>query len=130
MSVARDYVFEDVIKKRWEPITQPSSVRLYEEEHIIPHVLKLPLREFFSDHKVVVSDKPVQVVISSEANEYFAENESLSIYAIGDSVESAIQEFSHHVVYFFEYYKNKSENEVIGKAARLKELYENHFVLV
>lgn len=129
MSVAREYVFDGLKKDGWEPISQQSSVRLYENEHSVPHILKLPVHEFCSDQKVVFSNKPVQITITTEDKIYFAENESLSIYANGDSLESVIEEFSHHLVHFFEYYESKNEDEVTGKAVRLKNLYENHFQL-
>jgi len=130
MSVARDYMLEDLKRAGWEPIQQSSSIRLYEEKHTVPHVKKLPLRKFVSDDKIVVSDKPVQVTISSEDNQYFAENDSLKIYTAGNSIQFVVDEFAHHIVYFYEYYINKDAGEVMGRAAILKKLYENHFTLV
>jgi len=130
MSVARDYVLEDLKKAGWEPMRQSSSIRLYEEKHTVPRVKKLPLRRFVSDNKIVVSDKPVQVTISSEDNQYFAENDSLKIYTAGDSIQSVVDEFAHHIIYFYEYYINKDVGEVMGRAAKLKTLYENHFTRV
>ena len=120
MSAVRDCVFDDLIMDTWEPITQNSSPRINEDEHAIPHVIRLPLYKFQSESKVLMSDKPVEITITTEENNYFAENESLSIYASGDSIEFVIKEFSHHIIHFFEYYKTKNAKEFICKAVRLK----------
>lgn len=127
MSAARDYVFDDLKKAGWEPIQQSSSFRIYDKEQTVPDVQKLPLREFYADEKGVICDKPVLVKITIEENAYFAESESLNIYAVGDSLESVVDEFGQHIVYFYEYYRQKESNMVMGRAAKLKELYENHF---
>lgn len=132
MSVARAHVFDDLKKAGWErePIHKSTSIRLYDESSTVPQVKKFPLRKFISDGKVVVSDKPVQVTIFTEENNYFAENEALRIYAVGNSIKSVVDEFSQHIVYFYEYYRQKESEEVMGRAAKLKHLYENHFKLV
>jgi len=128
MSVAREYMIDKLVG--WEPIQQLSSVRLYEEKHTVPDVKNIPLRKFVSDDKTVVSDKPVQLRVSSADNQYFAENDSLKIYAVGNSIQSVVDEFAQHIVYFYEFYKDKDTGEVIGGAENLKELYEKHFSLV
>ncbi len=134
MSAAIDYVFEDIregLKKEgWGPVRQMSSARLYEEEYTVPHIQKLPLRLFASDDKVVSSEKPVEVAIFMEGNKYYAENDALKIYAVGDSIQSAIQEFSHHIVYFFQYYNEKDDSEVVGRAITLKKIYDDYFSAV
>ena len=131
MSVAIDYVFEDVkeelSKKGWRPVRQESSVRLYEEEYEVPHIQKFPLRSFVSDGKIVVSKKPVEIILFLEGNKYYAENNALKIYAVGDSIKSVIQEFSHHIVHFFDYYRGKGHDEVTGRAVKLKAIYDAHF---
>lgn len=127
MSAARDHIFDDLRKSGWKTLEQPSSVRLYEEKHKVPDVKKIPFRRFESNGKVAVSNKPVVVKIFSEDNHYFAENDTLRIYTAGDSVLSVIDEFSQHIVYFIEFYKGKTPDEVIGRASILKSLYDDHF---
>lgn len=131
MSTAIDYVFEDVkkglSKEGWRPVRQESSIRLYEEEYEVPHIQKFPVRSFMSDGKVVVSEKPVEIILFQEGNKYYAENDTLKIYAVGDSIKSVIQEFSQHIVHFFDYYRGKSSDEVVGRAIKLKEIYDDHF---
>jgi len=131
MSTARDYVFEDLkeelSKEGWRPVMQETSIRMYEEKYEVPHIQKLPVRSFVSDDKVIVSEKPVEIILFLEGNKYYAENDTLKIYAVGDSIKSVIQEFSHHIVHFFDYYRGKGSDEVVGRAIKLKEIYDDHF---
>lgn len=66
--------------------------------------------------------KPFSIKITKGKTHYFAENESLDIYASGLTIGKAIREFADGIDYCSEHYE-KIKN-VSGEAARLKELYK------
>lgn len=82
---------------------------------------------FYSDNRTVIALKPIQIKIEKGEGAFFAENENLGIFAIGDTLEKAVEDFSHHVVYFFYHYKKLKKDKAIGKAIKLKEIYETTF---
>lgn len=130
MSVARDNVFDDLYDRGWKAVEQYPSLRGIEGRQEVPDIMRVPLKEFTLEGESLRSDKPVEIVITNEDGVFFVSNESLNIDAEGSSISEAIEDFSHHVFYFYSYYTNKDNSEVIGNAIRLKELYENHFQLI
>ena len=86
-----------------------------------------PKWQFKATDLKVYSSKPIEVVITREKGTYFAENESLEIYASGDSEHEVIEDFCQHVIYFYKHYKQLGWDKVIGHARRLKETYESLF---
>jgi len=130
MSAARDYMEETLRHKGWSASKSEysKSVRMLEVEHSVPSILKFPIAQFISDDSVVISNKPVQVTLIIENNQFFATSDSLNIFAVGKDMESVMKTFSQHVVYFFNYYKNKEY--VVGDAVRLKGIFENNFNLI
>ena len=75
----------------------------------------------------IYSSKPIEVIITRQNKNYFAENETLDVYAIGSSEGEAIDDFCHHLIYFYKYYKKLSWDEVTGHAVKLKRLYGDVF---
>lgn len=72
--------------------------------------------------------KPVTVHLRSEGAYWFAENETLRVFAYGATVEEALEDFQEHVVYFHSYYKSLRADQVIGEGERLKQLFDSSFV--
>jgi len=69
--------------------------------------------------------KPLTVKFHKEGRWFFAENEVLVITGVGETIDQAIEDFRTHVLYFVNYYKNLSENNLIGDAIRLKKIFNN-----
>lgn len=88
---------------------------------------KVPKWNFKSLNFKIYSSKPIEVVISRQNGRYFAENESLDIYAIGASEEEAIDDFCQNLIYFYKHYKALSWDKVTGRAEELKQLFDNVF---
>jgi len=88
---------------------------------------KVPKWKFRSLNFKIYSSKPIEVMISRQNGGYFAENESLDIYAIGASEVEAIDDFCRHLIYFYKHYKALSWDKVTGHAEKLKQLYEKVF---
>lgn len=86
-----------------------------------------PKWQFKATGLKVYSFKPIEVVITRENGTYFAENESLEIYASGDNEQEAIEDFCQHVIYFYKHYKQLTWDRVTGQAKKLKEIYEQLF---
>lgn len=88
---------------------------------------KTPLWRFPSSHGVVLSSKPVSVMISRGEVLFLAENENLGLYATGESRDEAIRAFCEQLIHFYKHYKGLKWNRVTGEAHRLKKIYEDLF---
>ena len=127
MSVASAYVFDDLKKDGWKTVKPSPSIRGMEENQEIPNIIKVPLRMFTTEENVLYSNKPVMLEITYNDGVFYATNETLNIDAVGDSIVDVIEDFSHHINYFYNYYINKDGSEIMGNAIRLKEFYDNYF---
>ena len=80
-----------------------SGIPFFEKyEDLIPH--KRPMWRFNSEKKTLTSSKPIAVKISRGETSFFADNETLDIYAIGDTIEDAINDFCIQLLDFYEHY--------------------------
>jgi hypothetical protein len=70
---------------------------------------------------------PGELVIECRRNDFFVENETLGIFATGETREEAKRAFDEHLIYFYNHYKKLSWDRVTGEAERLKRLYEDLF---
>jgi len=73
------------------------------------------------------STKPVSVRFSVGEKLFFAENENLGIFASGDTPFEAVSDFSDQLVYFYEFYRDKTSDELTGDALRIKGLFDALF---
>ncbi|MFW2371864.1 MAG: hypothetical protein ACN4GM_01985 [Gammaproteobacteria bacterium] len=131
MSVAKEYMYGEVEKYGWSPSKDDDGGLLsrYEEKHEIPRVFKMPMYVFVSGEKIIQSNKPVEVTFSYEDNQYFASNDALDVFAYGDTIELAVEDFSQHIIYFYEFYLSKDRDECMGQALKLKELYDGFSIV-
>lgn len=97
------------------------------EESIGEYPSVTPLWLFHGATASVVSLKPVAVRHGKGETLFFAENENLDIYATGESLREAIQEFSEILVHFYGHYSRLPWDRVMGEASRLKGIYEELF---
>ena len=88
-----------------------------------PAVVRVPVRRFRGSHSTIEASKPVEVTFTLADDLCLAENETLSIYATGETIEDALSDFIDQVVYFFHYYRSLPDDDVIGEAVRLRRLY-------
>jgi hypothetical protein len=72
--------------------------------------------------------RPITVHLRAEGLYWFAENETLRVFAHGVTVEDALTDFKEHVAYFHAYYEKLRANQVIGEAERLKQVFASSFV--
>jgi len=88
---------------------------------------KMPAWAFRYKRKVLYSTLPVDVNIRREDMFYFAENETLKIFVVGDTLNEAMRVFAEQLLYFYEHYKGLTPDKVTGEAEKLKQLYSTHF---
>jgi hypothetical protein len=75
--------------------------------------------------KQFYTTRPISVKIYRDEDLFFAENETLVICGTGVTPEDALQDFSLHIIHFFEYYKNLDKSKLAGDALRLKKIFDN-----
>lgn len=88
----------------------------------------IPLWRLSTDQKRFHTPTPIAVRIYREGQFFFAENDNLTVYGTGENLEDAIKDFGMHILYFFEYYRDISNDKLMGDALRLKSLYHNLLV--
>ena len=86
-----------------------------------------PLWRINEKTKVYYTLKPISVKIYREDDLFFVKNETLLVCGTGKSPQEALQDFSLHIIHFYEYYNKIEENKLMGDALRLKKIYKNLF---
>lgn len=92
-----------------------------------PDVSRVPQWRFQRGEALVESRVPIEVTLRHDGGAVYAESEKLHIFASGVSVNAAMDDFSCQLVHFYEHYTNLGEDEVVGMAAQLRELYVEEF---
>jgi len=82
-----------------------------------------PIWNLEVEGKLIKLKKPVTFYIHKKGNSYFAENETLNVYGIGQSLIEAIDQAKQHISYFYSYYKTLDQEKVIGQGEELKNIY-------
>lgn len=65
----------------------------------------------------------IQLRIRYEDGFYFAENEAFHIYGNGESIAEALKSAALDISYFYNYYLNLDDDELVGKGLELKRLF-------
>jgi hypothetical protein len=92
--------------------------------------LKVPKSAFAGENLRLRAVKPVTIRLSQGEESWFAENEHLNIYAVGSDTVAAINDFTSHVIHFYQYYKDLQPDRATKRARKLKQLFEKGFVEV
>jgi len=90
-------------------------------------IVKVPVWVFSASGMALKARKPVSVKVFMGENLFFAENETLDIFATGETREEAVRAFNEHLIYFYNHYRKLGWDRVTGEAKRLKRLYEDLF---
>jgi hypothetical protein len=114
----RPYALADPSIKTGDLMESPTS-----RETSLPTVLW----EIRADKVRLRAVTPIKVEVRMEGRFWFAENETLRVFAHGLTQAVALAEFHEHLVYFYSYYAKLRMDQVIGEATRLKELYAKTF---
>ena len=70
-------------------------------------------------------NKPIDIDITSEKGWIFIESDGCNVCVIGNTYKEAFEHFFFDIIYFYEHYKNMSENNLCGDALKWKEYYDN-----
>lgn len=84
----------------------------------------LPLFSFTYEHVERRLRRPLLLRVVAEDGEVFVENDGLRVFGRGDTLQAAVESFSHDLGYYWNYYRHLSADEVAGDAVRLKVTYE------
>ena len=90
-------------------------------------ISSIPKWRFRSGNEIVLSTKPIEIIIETGKEQIFTYNENLAIYASGHNLFESLDDFGEQLVYFYNYYKNLSYDQVTGQAIELKKIFENIF---
>ena len=71
---------------------------------------------------------PITIRVRFEDNLVFAENETLRIFAHGNTQDEAMEQFQQHVVHSQRSYAGLRDDQVLGDAIRLRRLFAELFV--
>lgn len=112
--------------RQWDLSHQPTLSRSSETEACTAPQ-KLPMWLFVADGRRLICRRSVQVVIQEEGGEVIAECDRLHIFAVGDSFDEAVASLHAQVIHFFDEYSSLGEDEVIGRAAEIQQLYRDYF---
>jgi hypothetical protein len=72
--------------------------------------------------------RPIGVRLRHEGPFFFAENEELALYGVGETVGDAVDDLKSHLAHFYSHYRSLSWDQVTGEARRLKQLYADLFI--
>ncbi len=84
-----------------------------------------PIMRLQENSRKFSTAKPILVNVYQDEDLFFAENENLVVCGTGHTPQEALKDLCQHIMYFFEYYKNLDESNLIGDALKLKELYQD-----
>ncbi len=107
----------------WSPSREELQSRLDKEFNV-------PQSDFVGEGIRLRAVRPVAIRMSRGEELWFAENDRLDIYAIGESKEAAIQEFKLLLVRFYNHYKSLDTTRALKRAKELKQLFVQRFVEV
>ncbi|MFH1230855.1 MAG: hypothetical protein V1709_05095 [Planctomycetota bacterium] len=104
-------------------------------EESTPYIVRQPLQiqsaplwRLSTGTKKFYTPKPISVKIYRDGAFFFAENEALVLCGTGNTPGDALKDLTQHIIYFFNYYQNLNELQLIGDAIRLKNIYTNLLV--
>lgn len=84
-----------------------------------------PIWKLQTKTRIFSTPKPILVKIYRDGGLFFAENENLVVCGTGNTPRDALEDLCIDIIYFFEYYRDLDESQLIGDAIRLKQLYQN-----
>ena len=68
--------------------------------------------------------RPLSLRLVLGKQNWFAENEALNLFGVGDSPREAVDDFRRHFEHFLHRYRSLDWSEVSGEGLRLKTLYQ------
>ena len=101
------------------------SIKLYKNSQLTGRrSYSAPIWEFSYEEKKFTLKNPLKIDVEIEEGNYTVENDELGIYANNEnSFLEAYHEFLEHLVYYYNFYKDLSDEEIVGKAVTLKAIY-------
>jgi hypothetical protein len=114
---------------QWDLTRKPAPFEQHSGVTEEPGVHRMPMWLFVANGQRVICRRPVEVEIREEEDAVIAACQRLHVFSSGDSYEEAINSLHEQVVHFFQEYSALGEDEVIGRAVEIRELYHRYFEL-
>jgi len=125
----------DILINNYERRNISKDLTAYDTYNIINELLdriliynKSPMWVFNDGERKLRSNKAIELLTYKGEEMFFAENEALGIYAIGETIDEAIKDFNEQIIHCYFYYKKYNEDEFTMKAKKIKEFYEKNFI--
>ncbi|MBI5242271.1 MAG: hypothetical protein HY922_01150 [Elusimicrobia bacterium] len=83
----------------------------------------IPLWDLEIDGRVVRPAVPIAIRLRKDGDLFFAENDSLAVYASGASREEAIEDFRQTAAFFVREFHSLGPDQVMGRGSRLREQF-------
>lgn len=103
--------------------TSIEGVYVNKAKEVESHSYSVPIWEFIYENKKYTLNKPLNLEVYKNELGYTLENEKLNIFSSNEDFKSAYLEFIDHLFYFYNYYKDISDDDIIGNAIELKNIY-------
>jgi hypothetical protein len=88
---------------------------------------RMPMWLFVADGLRVLCRRPVEVEVIREGDSVELNCDRLHVYASGGSYDDALSELHEQVVHFYRHYTSRNQDEFVGGARDLWQLYSNRF---
>lgn len=87
----------------------------------------VPIDSVSRDERRLYASRPVQVSIERVEGGCSAENVTLQIFAAGPNAQDALADFRSQLFEMYTHYAGLGEDDVVGDAERLRNLFQNNF---
>lgn len=126
MSSAGDLVRQQFEQSGWQ-LRSPIQNSLAINKPRVGNAVKVPIWNFAADGERISCDRPVQVELRLEDDGCYASCERLHVHSFGTSLRECLDDLHRQVIYFYNDYTALAEDDVIGLAKELRDLYRNNF---
>ncbi len=105
--------------------TEEGVSHIIDSQQFIQNKKAIYIYNSFQGEKKYVFKQPIAVKIYQDEDLFFAENENLNVCGTGDTIQEALEDLQSHIIHFYHYYKDIRNEQLLGDAVRLKEVYCN-----
>jgi len=96
-------------------------------DDVASRIEKAPVWVFVADSRRIFCHRGVEIEISEEDSAVQISCEGLHVFASGSSYNEAMESLHEQVVHFYDEYTRLAEDEVIGRAVEIRDLYCKYF---
>jgi len=106
-------------------VAEVGTTNIIDLQQVFKNKKTIYIYRLFKKNKRYLTNKPIAVKIYQDEALFFAENENLNVCGTGETSQEALADLYLHILHFYNYYREINEEQLVGDAIRLKELYHN-----